>query len=416
MRPGAERQPVVVVGVPVEGVAAVDARGRAAIAEATLLCGARRHLEEVPPHGEERLEVGDVDACVERLRRRRPEERAVVVATGDPLLYGIGATLVRALGRDEVSVIPATSSVQEAFARAGVPWENAVVLSAHGRPLGPVVAGVGAAPVAAILCGPDAPPHTVAAALLAGGVEDCRAVVAERLGGPVERVVDARLARVARGHFDPMSVLVLDRSRPPPPAAAAAPGGPPELPPFGRPETEFSHAGGMVTRAEVRAVVLAYLHPAAAAVVWDVGAGSGSIGIEAAALAPAARVFAVERDPAQLEHLRANVAAHAPEVVVVAGEAPEALGDLPDPDAVVVGGHGGRLAEILGTVRARLRPGGRLVCSLATLEGVLVARVALADWEPRIAQVTISRGVAAGRALRFRAEDPVVVVGARRPR
>lgn len=399
-----QRQPVVVVGVPVEGVRAIDARGKAALAEATLVCGGRRHLEEVAPHGEERLDIGDVGACVERLRRRGADERVVVLATGDPLLYGIGATLIRSLGREEVSVIPATSSVQEAFARAGVPWEEAVVLSAHGRPIGPVVARARTAPVVAVLCGPDAPPETVARALLDGGIADCRAVVAERLGGPVERVVEGRLRDVAAGRFDPMAVLVLERGAE---AATASP--------FGRPEEEFAHAGGMITRAEVRAVVLAWLHPAAASVVWDVGAGSGSIGIEAAGLAPGAGIFAVERDPGQLVHLRENVARLAPGVTVVAGEAPEALAGLPDPDAVVVGGHGGRLGEILGVVRDRLRPGGRVVGSFATLDAVLVARACLGDWDVRVSQIAVSRGVPAGRGIRLRAEDPVFVVGAERP-
>jgi precorrin-6Y C5,15-methyltransferase (decarboxylating) CbiT subunit len=172
----------------------------------------------------------------------------------------------------------------------------------------------------------------------------------------------------------------------------------------------------MITRGEVRAVVLARLQPTGAAVIWDVGAGSGSIGIEALGLAPAARLWAVERDPDQLVHLRANAAALAAgRVEVVEGAAPEALGGLPAPDRVVVGGHGGRLGEILGRVRARLRPGGRLVGSFATLDAVLIARAALGDWSPEVSQLSVARGVAAGRGLRLRAEDPVFVVSATRP-
>jgi len=397
-------QPVVVVGVPVAGVVALDERGREAVADATLLCGGRRHLDEVPPHGEERVEIGDVVACVERLRRRRPDELAVVLATGDPLLFGIGATLVRELGADEVTIIPAISAVQEVFARARLPWHGCRLLSAHGRDPGPALAATLASGTAAILCDSVNRPDRLAAALLEAGMADCRAVVAERLGGPVDRVVDTTLAAVAARSWDGHSVLLVDG----PPLAPAAD--------FGRSEEEFSHAGGMITRGEVRAVVLARLRPAGASVIWDVGAASGSIGIEAAGLAPGARVLAVERDGDQLVHLRANAARLAPgRVEVVDGEAPAALEGLPAPDRVVVGGHGGRLGEILGEVRARLRSGGRVVCSFATLDGVLVARAALGDWSPEVVQVSVARGVPAGRGLRLRSEDPVFVVSAARP-
>jgi precorrin-6B C5,15-methyltransferase / cobalt-precorrin-6B C5,C15-methyltransferase len=402
------RQPVVVVGVPIAGLVALDERGREAVAAATLLCGGRRHLDGVPPHGEERLEIGDLGECVERLRRRGPGELAVVLATGDPLLFGVGATLVRELGAEEVTVVPAVSAVQEAFARARIPWHGCRLLSAHGREPGPALAGALGAGLAAILCDDrGGTPERLAAGLLAAGVPDCRAVVAERLGGPVERVVDTTLSAVAAASWDGRSVLVVDRGDAPAVPTAGA---------FGRPEEEFAHSGGMITRAEVRAVVLARLRPAGAAMIWDVGAGSGSIGIEAVGLAPLARLCSVERDPEQLVHLRANAEALAPgRVAVVEGEAPGALADLPAPDRVIVGGHGGRLGEILGAVRARMRPGGRLVCSLATLDAVLVARAALGGWSPEVCQVAVARGAGAGRGLRLRAEDPVFVVGAARP-
>lgn len=400
---------VVVVGVPPSGIDAVDPRGRAAIDTASLLCGAQRHLDEVPPHGEERVVVGDVAACVERLRNRGPREQAVVLGTGDPLCFGIGATLIRALGREQVTVVPATSSVQVAFARAGVPWDDARILSAHGRPLAPVVPHALDARVSAILCGPDNPPQRVARALLDGGMEDCRCVVAEQLGGPVERVVDASLSHIAEGHFDPLSVVVLDRD-----AAAAGAAQPGD---FGRAESDYAHARGMITRAEVRAVGLSLLRPSGAAVIWDVGAGSGSIGIEAAGLAPGARVYAVERDAEKVTHLRDNAARYGRGAVeVVEGEAPDALAALPDPDRVVVGGHGGRLGEILGVVRQRLRPGGRVVAHFATLDGVLIARATLGGWAPQVTALNVARGVDAGKSVRLQAEDPVFIVSAEAPR
>ena len=403
------RPVVVVVGVPPSGVDAMDPRGRAVVETATLLCGAQRHLDEFPSHGEERVVIGDVEACTERLRRRGPKDQAVVLATGDPLCFGIGATLIRSLGRDQVTVVPAVSSVQVAFARAGVPWDDARILSAHGRELAPVVPAALDARAAAILCGPDATPQRVARALLDGGMEDCRCVVTSQLGGPVEHVVDATLSVIARGDYDPMSVVVLDRD----PSAVRSTGGVE----FGRPEADYAHARGMITRAEIRAVGLSLLRPAGASVIWDIGAGSGSIGIEAAGLAPGAHVYAVERDDEQLVHLRSNVRTMAPgAVTVVAGAAPDALESLPDPDRVIVGGHGGRIGEILGVVRARMRPGGRVVAHFATLDGVLVARATLGGWAPHVTALNVSRGVEAGRSVRLKAEDPVFVVCAEAPR
>jgi precorrin-6Y C5,15-methyltransferase (decarboxylating) len=404
---------VVVVGVPPSGIDDVDPRGRAALDTATLLCGGQRHLDEVAPHGEERVVIGDVDACIARLRNRGAHEQAVVLATGDPLCFGIGATLIRSLGREHVTVVPATSSVQVAFARAGVPWDDARILSAHGRELEPVVPHALDARVSAILCGPDNPPQRVAAALVEGGMEDCRCVVAEQLGGPLERVVDAPLSEIARGHFDPLSVVVLDRAEP----SRTTTGATATPRDFGRPEADYAHARGMITRAEVRAVGLSLLRPNGAAVIWDVGAGSGSIGIEAAGLAPGARVYAVERDAEQLAHLRANVATHGHGAVeVVEGTAPEALAELPDPDRVIVGGHGGRLGEILGVVRQRLRPGGRMVAHFATLDGVLIARATLGGWSPQVTALNVARGVDAGKSVRLQAEDPVFIVSAEAPR
>ena len=400
---------MVVVGIPPGGTEFVDPRGRAAIETATLLCGAQRHLDEVAPHGEERVVVGDVDACVLRLRQRGPKEQAVVLATGDPLCFGIGATLVRALGRQQVTIVPAVSSIQVAFAQAGVPWDDARILSAHGRELAPVVPHALDARASAILCDPETTPQRVAQALLDGGMEDCRCVVAEQLGGPVERVVDATLSAIARGSFDARSVVVLDRD----PAAvrSAQPAD------FGRPEADFSHARGMITRAEVRAVGLSQLRLRGASVIWDVGAGSGSIGIEAAGLAPGARVYAVERDEEQLSHLRANVeATDGSNIEIVAGEAPEVLAGLPDPDRVIIGGHGGRLGEIAGVVRSRLRPGGRVVGHFATLDGVFIARATFGGWSPEVIAVNVARGVDAGKAVRLRAEDPVFIVSAEAPR
>src|SRR5205823_4631308 len=170
-------------------------------------------------------------------------------------------------------------------------------------------------------------PSVVAAALLAAGMEPCRAAVLERLGGPHERSTRGRLDELVGRAFDPLNVLVLLRERATRRLA------------LGLPEGTYAHRGGLITKAEVRAVALSKLGLRAEAVVWDVGAGCGSLAIEAASLVPDGRVYAVERDPDQLELLRQNCRRHlATNVEVVAGQAPAALRRLPDPAAVLVGG------------------------------------------------------------------------------
>jgi precorrin-6Y C5,15-methyltransferase (decarboxylating) len=172
---------------------------------------------------------------------------------------------------------------------------------------------------------------------------------------------------------------------------------------FGRDEAEFEHRDGMITKAEVRAIVLARLALPPSGVLWDVGAGSGSIAIEAAQLAPGMTVFAVERNADDAARIRANADRHGVVVEVVEGEAPGALAELGSPHRAFVGGGG---LEVLDAVRARLLPGGRVVATYATLERALGA----ADRLGHLVQVSVNRG---GRlpdgSLRLVALDPVFV-------
>jgi precorrin-6Y C5,15-methyltransferase (decarboxylating) len=382
----------------------------AAVEAAQVLVGGERHHALLPEHPAERI-VFKQDAAhlADQVARLAEDgQRVVVLASGDPVFFGIGPWLTRRLGPEAVRIYPNLSSVQLAFARLGEAWQDAVVLSAHGRPLGPLVEQALGGAKLAVLLDPTNTAAVVAGALLAGGLEpDARAWVMERLGGPAERIQTGHLDQVVGWACDPLSVLIVvrdpDRVRGPSTRLGVA-------------DEAYAHERGQITKAEVRALSIARLAPRAGDTVWDVGAGSGSVSVEVSAFCRPGLVYAVERRPAQCAYVRENIARFGvANVRLVEGQAPEVLSDLPDPDAVFVGGSGGRLADILDVAVGRLRPGGRLVLNLVRLEALHLATIRLAELRHEITQLSIARGAKVEGSTRLAALNPVFVVSARLP-
>lgn len=403
--PTSNPQPVLVIGLTGAGPTWLPPALLERVHQADLLVGGRRHLAMFPGAGRERLPLtNNVVEAVERLRLALARgERAVVLASGDPLCYGIGATLRRYLAPDELEIIPAPSAFQLAFAALAEPWHDALLLSAHGRPLEDVVARVRGARKAAVLTDPrTATPNAVARALLDAGLDPATpCAVCENLGAPDQRVVRGTLETVAAGEFGPLNVFVVW------PGVDGAPPLRRQRRPL--PDEAFVTVGGQITKREVRTLAVALLDLQPGEVMWDIGAGSGAVSIETAFRHPDVAVYAVERRPDMVACARQNLARFpAPNVRLVAGEAPDACADWPDPDAVFVGGTGGRLDEILAWACDRLRPFGRLVVHLIAVEHLARARRLLPDAE--IIQVAVSRGTPIGENLRFQALNPVFVV------
>ena len=271
-----------------------------------------------------------------------------------------------------------------------------------------------------MLTAPDQPPEALGRALLDAGCGPRRVTVCARLGHDDEAVTRTDLDGLAAGAFPPLAVVVLEapgalddaaaRAAAPPAAetagglrlgaVTAALGGPNLA--WGLPDHRYAHRAGMVTKAEVRAVALGKLALPGAGVLWDVGAGSGSVAVECSRLAPGLRVFAVERRPDDVERLRENAVGTG--VVVVEGEAPGVLAGLPDPDRVFLGGGG---LNVLESVLDRLRPGGLVVATYVALDRAAAAATRLGF----MVHVAVSRGVPLGGsgALRLAAENPVFV-------
>src|SRR5262249_46756205 len=253
------------------------------------------------------------------------------------------------------------SPVPPPSARRGPPGDAPAVTSVHGRPLARAARHAARPPRVAALTAPAAPPEALGRELLALGAPHRRAAVCARLGEPEERVDVVTLEELAAGAFDALSVVVLLDGD-------GVASGPTLM--WGRPESGFAARDGLVTKGEVRAVVLGKLALPTAGVVWDVGAGSGSVAIETAALAPGGRVFAVEQHASDAARITENARAHGVAIDVVHATAPDALGALPDPDRVFVGGGG---SPVLDAVLARLRPDGRVVATFAAVDRAAAA-------------------------------------------
>lgn len=418
-----------IIGIGADGPASLTPRALRLVAEAEVLAGGERHLAFFPEHPAERVVIrANLAEVAERLAGCL-ERRTVVLASGDPNFYGIARYLLSRIPRDRVEIIPNVSAMQLAFARVKLPWDDAALGSVHGRPIGDVVELVRRNDKVGLFTGGRHGPAEVARALLAHGIADRRAYVCEDLGTPRERVTAMDLARLAEAECSPLNVLILVREGRDG-AGREGDGGPegsgrPEgggEPVLGIPDDSFLQRRprrGLITKAEVRAVSLAKLALRPGMVLWDVGAGTGSVGIEAARLVPGSRVYAIEKEEADAENLRRNAARFAPgRVTAVHGMAPEGLDAFPDPDAVFIGGTGGRMEAILDVVRRRLRPGGRVVLNLATLEHLAAADAILRrfGWEREVVMVQVarSRALAAGREVLTRLEslDPVFILSA----
>jgi precorrin-6B C5,15-methyltransferase / cobalt-precorrin-6B C5,C15-methyltransferase len=391
--------PVDVVGLV--GGECFGAGARAALDDADVVVGSPRQLAGAACGSRAmRLELtAALDDTLDAIALERDAGRRVtVLASGDPGFFGIVRVLAARFGHDAVRVHPAPSSVSLAFARLGMTWDDADVVSAHGRSLDAALDHLVDTTKAAVLTSPDNPPEAVGTALVERGRPGLRVAVFSRIGEAGESEFHGDVAELARGSFDPMSVVVLSEDDDTGGAGLGA-----KTVAWGLPEDRFAHRDGMITKAEVRAVALGKLALPRRGVLWDVGAGSGSVAIEAARLAPGLRVFAVEHDRESADRIRANAIAHDVCIHVVHGRAPEALAPLPDPDRVFVGGGG---LDALDAALARLTPDGVVVANFALLDR------AVAGWQRlgNLVEVSVSRGMTTGdEHVRLASENPVFV-------
>lgn len=398
-----------IIGMGDDGFDGLTSAARQLVEQAEVVVGAERSLAALPLRaGVERVELGgDLDAAVERVAAQR-DKRIVVLASGDPLFYGTARFLCDRLGKDRFEVVPHVSSMQLAFARVKESWDEAYLTNLATAKLEQVIERVRTAQKVGLFTTEAISPADLARTLLERHIDYFLAYVCENLGSPDERVTQGELSDVADQEFGPLNVMILVRKPNVPDRPAAMAGR--RL--FGNPDEFFLQSRpkhGLLTPAEVRSIALAELDLGPNSVVWDVGAGSGSVAIEAAQIAAGGSIFAIEMDPEDHQLIGANAERFGvTNLVRVLGQAPDAWRDLPDPDAVFVGGTGRHVTAIVEQAYARLRVGGRLVAHVGSVEGIADVHAALVRLcgDADVWLMQLARGNCQLERLRFEALNP----------
>ncbi len=368
---------IVVVGVGADGWAGLPEPARAELAACDLLFGSARQLGLVPLDLPKHAWPSPLLPALDELLSGHAGKRFGVLASGDPLLSGIGTTLVKRF--DDVRIVPAVSSVTLARARLGWSAEETEVVSVVGRSVHRVSRVLTPGARVLVLSSDASTPGAVAELLTAQGFGESGMTVLSRLGAPREHRVDG-VARTWSAEVDPLNIVAIECVGP----------GLPTLP--GLPDDAFEH-DGQLTKRDLRASALARLAPLPGQLLWDVGAGAGSVAIEWSRAHPRNRAVAVERDQVRADRIRRNAERlGVPELRVVTGPAPEALTGLPAPDAVFVGGG---LAS-LDVCREALRDGGRLVAHAVTLESEQVLAAAYREHGGELVRLAVEHAAPLG--------------------
>ncbi len=406
---------IYIIGIGLDGPRALSPKAISILRRSALIAGGRRHLEGLK--GIEGLTAktlpitADLSALEARIRETMKKRRShvSVLATGDPLLYGIGDFIIRTFGRKAVTIIPNVSLIQEAFSRVKESEAGLKVLSLHGRApdFRTLARSIAENPRAALFTDRVNTPERIARGLMEAGLRCPKVYVCEALGFEEERICSGSLKTISRKKFShPLGLMLFisegktagieDRTLAP-----------------GIDDALFRHSANMITKAEIRVVSLSKLAPPPAGLIWDIGSCTGSVAIEAARLAHSGRVFAIEKNKKRIRDIRENIRCFgASNVQVVEGEAPACLRGLPAPDAVFVGGGGAGIKHILNHVIKRIRPGGAVVVNAVTLEtaGRAMECLRKKGLEPEFVQMGISHGKEISGLTILSASNPVFII------
>lgn len=408
---------VYIVGVGEDGVGGLTDRARKLVEAADLLIGEAQALALVPDVSKERLVVGtSLDEAVARIDAAQ-DKQVVVLAVGDPLFYGVARFLCDKLGKERFDVVPHVSSMQLAFARVKESWEEAFLtnLATHG--LENVLDQIRGAEKVGLFTSEASPPSVVAKTLLNQGLDYFSAYVCENLGAPDERVTHAELADLVGQEFSPMNVMILVRKPHVPDRPSQQIGR--RL--FGNRDEVFLQSKpkrGLLTPSEVRSMALAEMDLGPASVVWDIGAGSGSVAIEAAQIASDGKVYAIEMDPEDHQLILENAKLFGvTNLEPILGRAPEAWQDLPEPDSVFIGGSGRGISRLADAAYQRLKAGGRMVATMGSIDNVAEMHQLLRGYCPdvKVWMINLARGNYQLDRVRFESLNPTFLIAVVKP-
>jgi precorrin-6Y C5,15-methyltransferase (decarboxylating) len=413
-----------VIGI---GYKPLDKKAREIISRAGVILASSRLFEVFKAYEEfeavkDKVKViNNVNETIEFIKKTSelPGFRAIVLlASGDPMFFGIGRRAVKEFGREIVEILPDLSSIQVAFAKIKEPWDDAFLMSLHGGPdpekrrrlpyeLNDIPSLLHRYDKIAILTDRENNPSEIARVLNRSEISNLESeiimYVCERLGYDDERIIEGTPEEIASMTFREPNVVIIKRSAPSPRSSATV---------FGLEETEISHSRGLITKDEVRAVAIHRLRLPQKGIFWDIGAGSGSISIEVARLFPGLKVFAIEKNQEQVNHIRENKKIfNALNIEIIRGEAPDALIDLPAPDRVFIGGSGGRLEEIIDFMDT-MSWSGIVVINATTIETANAALRLLMDRDYIVdgVQVNASRFKILANKTHLSALNPVFII------
>ena len=407
---------VYIIGVGDDGLDGLAESARQHLSQAEVLIGSPRNQSAVPNREAERIDLGtDVDELVQ-LIQDRTGKRIVVLTTGDPFFYGVARFLCDQLGKDRFEIVPHVSTMQMAFARVKESWDEAYLADLAKITLDSAIEKIRGSEKAGLFTTENLTPADVAQTLIDQHIDYFTAYICENLGSPDERVTQGELSEIAGQSFSALNVLILVRK--------------PELPDrpiemkgrglFGNPDESFLQARpkrGLLTPREVRAVALALLDLGQASIVWDVGAGSGSLSIEAAMIARDGITYAIEMDPEDHQILIQNADRFGvSNIQSILGAAPDVWKDLADPDAVFIGGTGRAVSMIAEAAFLRLAKGGRLVANVNSVDNLAAVREVLqrAAGDLEIRMVNIAQSTHQFGEIRFESNNPTFLISVRK--
>jgi len=388
-----------IIGLGENGLAGLGDEAKRCIASASVVFGGVRHLELAAPviAGECHQWLSPFERSVEAVVALRGTS-VVVLASGDPFFFGVGVTLARQIDRSEMHVLPAPSSFSLAASRLGWALQDTAIVSLHGRPLDLIRPHLQPGSRILVLTSDEHGPGQLAELLAVCGFGQSRLTVLEALGGGQERVTSRTAAEFSLTGFNPLNICAVE---------VVAQAGARILPLAGGLDDGLFEHDGQITKREVRALTLSALAPRRGELLWDIGAGSGSIGIEWMLCDPAMRAIAIEGSDERAERIRRNAANFGvPGLTVVLGTAPEALAGLPSPDAIFVGG-GGSEEGVMAAAIIALKTGGRLVANAVTtqMEAVLLEHQARLGGS--LLRIDIARASPVGSMTGWRPAMPV---------
>jgi precorrin-6Y C5,15-methyltransferase (decarboxylating) len=401
-----------IVGIGDDGFEGLTGQAQQLIEQAEVLIGAKSALDQIPNSSAQQIPVAADLNQLKTTIGELADRPTVMLASGDPLFYGIARFLTEAFGKDRFEVVPHVSSMQLAFARVKESWDHAYLSNLATQSLDRVVDNIRTAESVGLFTTEAITPAVVAEALLDRRIDYFTAYVCENLGTPHETVTQGDLASIRNQSFSAMNVMVLIRHQ----GAADRPSGSRQHRLFGNPDDLFLQSRpkrGLLTPCEVRCIALAELGLNANSVVWDVGAGSGSLAIEAACIASGGKVFAIEMDAEDYGLMIENAKMFkVPSLVPIHGKAPDAWSDLPDPDSIFVGGSGRMVPDLVAAALKRLSTPGRIVVTVSSPDNLVAvqAKIDEAGLRSDVRMINIARGQFQLDRVRFDALNPTFIV------